>query len=47
MPVNDLARVPLSFPAYAGILDRVAAIAARQLEVTAPSQAHYAETAPS
>jgi dihydrolipoamide dehydrogenase len=31
MPVDDLARVPLSFPTYTGILGRAAAIAARQL----------------
>jgi pyruvate/2-oxoglutarate dehydrogenase complex dihydrolipoamide dehydrogenase (E3) component len=31
MPVDDLARVPLSFPTYAGILGRLAASATRQL----------------
>jgi len=31
MRVDDLARVPLAFPTYAGILARVAAVAARQL----------------
>ena len=31
MRVDDLARVPLSFPTYAGILGRAAAIAAREL----------------
>ena len=31
MRVDDLARVPLSFPTYAGILGRAAAMAARQL----------------
>jgi dihydrolipoamide dehydrogenase len=33
MRVDDLARVPLSFPTYAGILGRVAASAARQLNL--------------
>jgi dihydrolipoamide dehydrogenase len=33
MRVDDLARVPLSFPTYAGILSRVAASAARQLNL--------------
>jgi pyruvate/2-oxoglutarate dehydrogenase complex dihydrolipoamide dehydrogenase (E3) component len=31
MRVNELAKVPLSFPTYAGILGRVAASATRQL----------------
>jgi pyruvate/2-oxoglutarate dehydrogenase complex dihydrolipoamide dehydrogenase (E3) component len=31
MPVNDLARLPLSFPTYTSILGRAAAVAARQL----------------
>jgi pyruvate/2-oxoglutarate dehydrogenase complex dihydrolipoamide dehydrogenase (E3) component len=31
MRVSELARVPLSFPTYAGILGRVAASAARQI----------------
>ena len=31
MRVDELARVPLSFPTYTGILGRAAAIAARQL----------------
>ena len=31
MGVDDLARVPLSFPTYAGILGRVAASAARRI----------------
>src|SRR6476469_3049928 len=34
MRVDDLARVPLSFPTYTGILGRAAAIAARQLGQT-------------
>jgi pyruvate/2-oxoglutarate dehydrogenase complex dihydrolipoamide dehydrogenase (E3) component len=33
MPVDDLAQVPLSFPTYAGVLGRVAAKAARQLNL--------------
>jgi dihydrolipoamide dehydrogenase len=33
MHVDDLARVPLSFPTYAGVLGRVAATASRQLNV--------------
>jgi dihydrolipoamide dehydrogenase len=33
MRVDDLARVPLSFPTYTGILGRAAAVAARQLEL--------------
>jgi dihydrolipoamide dehydrogenase len=33
MRVDDLARIPLSFPTYAGILSRVAAIAAIQLNL--------------
>ena len=33
MRVDDLARVPLSFPTYAGILGRAAASAARQLNL--------------
>jgi pyruvate/2-oxoglutarate dehydrogenase complex dihydrolipoamide dehydrogenase (E3) component len=35
MRVDDLARVPLSFPTYAGILGRVSASAARQLNLKA------------
>jgi hypothetical protein len=34
MRVEDLARVPLSFPTYAGILVNAAAGAARQLGLT-------------
>ncbi|NOK15568.1 dihydrolipoyl dehydrogenase family protein [Corallococcus carmarthensis] len=33
MRVDELARVPLSFPTYTGVLGRAAAIAARQLQV--------------
>lgn len=33
MPVDDLARVPLSFPTYAGVLGRVAATISRQLNL--------------
>ncbi|RKH12440.1 NAD(P)/FAD-dependent oxidoreductase [Corallococcus sp. CA053C] len=33
MRVDELARVPLSFPTYTGVLGRAAAIAARQLKV--------------
>jgi dihydrolipoamide dehydrogenase len=40
MRVDELARVPLSFPTYAGILGRVAAGAARQLKLEVSWQAH-------
>jgi pyruvate/2-oxoglutarate dehydrogenase complex dihydrolipoamide dehydrogenase (E3) component len=40
MPVNDLARVPLSFPTYAGILGRLAASATRQLNLAVNWQAN-------
>lgn len=43
MPVDDLARIPLSFPTYAGILGRVAASAARQLNLKVNWQAHEVE----
>jgi dihydrolipoamide dehydrogenase len=43
MRVDDLARVPLSFPTYTGILGRVAASAARQLNLTVSWHAHEAE----
>jgi hypothetical protein len=33
MTVDALARIPLSFPTYSGILGRAAAIAARQLNI--------------
>ena len=42
MRVDDLAHVPLSFPTYAGILARVAASAARQLNLKVSWQAHQA-----
>lgn len=35
MRVDELARVPLSFPTYTGVLGRAAAIASRQLQVDA------------
>ena len=38
MDVDDLAHVPLSFPTYVGILGRVAAIATRQLRLSANRQ---------
>ncbi|MGH3546060.1 MAG: dihydrolipoyl dehydrogenase family protein, partial [Mycobacteriales bacterium] len=44
MRVDDLAHVPLSFPTYAGILGRVAASAARQLNLQVSWQAHQAES---
>ncbi len=43
MRVDDLARVPLSFPTYAGILGRVAASAARQLNLSVSWQANQVE----
>ena len=42
MRVDELARVSLSFPTYAGILSRVAASAAHQLKLTLGWQAHQA-----
>jgi len=42
--VDELARVPLSFPTYAGILGRVAASAARQLNLEGNWNLHEAET---
>jgi dihydrolipoamide dehydrogenase len=45
MRVDDLARVPLSFPTYAGILARLAASAARQLNLEVSWQANRAENA--
>jgi dihydrolipoamide dehydrogenase len=44
MPVDELARIPLSFPTYAGILGRVAASATRQLNLEASWQLHQAES---
>ena len=43
MRVDELAHIPLSFPTYAGILARVAASAARQLNLKVDWQAHQAE----
>lgn len=43
MRVDDLAQVPLSFPTYTGILGRVAASVARQLNLKVDWQAHQAE----
>jgi pyruvate/2-oxoglutarate dehydrogenase complex dihydrolipoamide dehydrogenase (E3) component len=43
MRVDDLARVPLSFPTYIAILGRVAASAARQLNLEVNWQANQAE----
>jgi dihydrolipoamide dehydrogenase len=43
MRVDELARVPLSFPTYAGILGRVAASAARQLNLQLSWNAHQSE----
>jgi Pyridine nucleotide-disulphide oxidoreductase, dimerisation domain len=43
MRVDDLARVPLSFPTYAGILGRLAASATRELNLTVDWQANEAE----
>jgi dihydrolipoamide dehydrogenase len=40
MRVDDLARVPLSFPTYAGILGRLAASATRQLNLAVNWQAN-------
>jgi pyruvate/2-oxoglutarate dehydrogenase complex dihydrolipoamide dehydrogenase (E3) component len=44
MRVDDLAHIPLSFPTYAGILARVAASAARDLNLKVSWQAHQAES---
>jgi dihydrolipoamide dehydrogenase len=43
MRVDDLAHIPLSFPTYAGILARVAASAARELNLKMSWQGHQAE----
>jgi pyruvate/2-oxoglutarate dehydrogenase complex dihydrolipoamide dehydrogenase (E3) component len=45
MRVDDLAQVPLSFPTYTAILGRVAASAARQLNLKVTWQANHAEDA--
>jgi dihydrolipoamide dehydrogenase len=44
MQVDDLAHIPLSFPTYAGILARVAASAARELNLKGNLQANQAES---
>ena len=44
MRVDDLARIPLSFPTYAGILVDAVAGAARQLGLTVIWRAHLAES---
>ena len=44
MRADDLAHIPLSFPTYAGILARVAASAARELNLKVSWQAHQAES---
>jgi pyruvate/2-oxoglutarate dehydrogenase complex dihydrolipoamide dehydrogenase (E3) component len=44
MRVDELAHIPLSFPTYAGILARVAASAARELNLKVSWQAHQAES---
>ena len=43
MRVDELARVPLSFPTYAGILGRLAASATRQLNLEVGWHANEAE----
>jgi dihydrolipoamide dehydrogenase len=43
MRVDDLARVPLSFPTYAGVLGRVAAQATRRLNLRSDWQAEELE----
>jgi pyruvate/2-oxoglutarate dehydrogenase complex dihydrolipoamide dehydrogenase (E3) component len=45
MRVDDLAHIPLSFPTYAGMLARVAASAARELNLKVGWQAHQTESA--
>jgi dihydrolipoamide dehydrogenase len=44
MRVDDLARVPLSFPTYAGVLGRLAATATRQLNLSVSWQANQVES---
>jgi dihydrolipoamide dehydrogenase len=41
MKVDELAQVPLSFPTYAGILGRVAAKAAQQLNLEMKLRIEY------
>lgn len=43
MRIDDLARVPLSFPTYAGVLGRLAASATRQLNLSVGWQANQVE----
>jgi dihydrolipoamide dehydrogenase len=43
MRVDDLAQIPLSFPTYAGILARVAASAARRLNLKGEGRAYPTE----
>jgi dihydrolipoamide dehydrogenase len=45
MRVDDLARVPLSFPTYAGVVGRVAASAAHQLNLKPNYPVHEADNA--
>ena len=45
MRVDDLAQVPLSFPTYAGVLGRVAAMVARQLNLNLDWQGNRSEGA--
>jgi pyruvate/2-oxoglutarate dehydrogenase complex dihydrolipoamide dehydrogenase (E3) component len=45
MRVDELARIPLSYPTYAGILARLAASAARELNLEVSWEAHQAESA--
>ena len=44
MHVDDLARVPLSFPTYAGVLGRLAASATRQLNLSVSWHANQVES---
>jgi dihydrolipoamide dehydrogenase len=44
MRVDELAHIPLSFPTYAGILARVAASAARKLNLQGNWQPNQAES---
>jgi len=46
MRVDDFARVPLSFPTYAGILGRAAGSATRQLNLTSSRKTQQAEYVP-
>jgi hypothetical protein len=41
--VDELARIPLAYPTYAGILANVAVDAAHQLDLKVGWQAHQAE----